>query len=299
MSKKTLTILGGGRGLSIVLEGVKNFKNLNIIVGVADSGGSTGKLRKTFNCPAMGDIRRCVSMLGDTKLKSFLEYRIPKYKDCVGNLIIASLTKLYSFEVAIKVYQKLAKASPKHNIIPVSLDNFNIQAEYKNGTITKKETEFNKEEKINKVWLSPIPKPNSIAIKAIKNSEWIIISPGSFYTSIISNLLVPGISDEINKKKIIWIANLMQQKGETVDMFLQEHYNNLIKYIKHIDVAIINIENPDKEFLKKNYKDYLMPLLHFEDKNVPTIIEDKLIKYKNTTIIHNSGKVYNIIKNLI
>jgi uncharacterized cofD-like protein len=300
MKKTKLCLLGGGHGLSTVLLAMKEYSYLSAIVAVTDSGGSTGKIRNKFDCPAIGDIRRCLNSLADKQLKDIFERRIKDYGDCVGNLIIASLIKLYDFPTAIKIMHKLLGLSDNHRVLPVSLDNFDICGEYKNNKIIKKETDFNNIEKIEKVWLEPVPSANPEALESIIDADYIIIAPGSFFTSILANFLVPEICKEINKKKIIWIANAMQQFGETVGMDINDHANHLLKYINHIDFAIVNNIKPDEEILSKHYESYLMPLYGLNNNfNIENIVETDMIKYNENGIVHSPFKINKALRKII
>lgn len=299
MNKNKICILGGGHGLSTVLYTLKKYIHLSAIVAVTDTGGSTGNIRTKFECPAIGDIRRCLNSLGNEKLKDVFERRIKDYGDCVGNLIIASLIKLYDFETAVKIMHKLLGLKETHKIIPVSFDNFDICGTYRNNKAIKKETDFIEAEKVEEVWLHPIPKANPEAISAIIEANIIIIAPGSFFTSILANLLVPEITKEINKKKIIWITNIMQQLGETVGMDTTAHLDYLLKYINHIDYIIMNSEKPKDEMLK-DYPGYLMPLLEIQKRdNVKKIIKDDIIRYINGGVVHSPFKLLQILKGII
>ena len=301
MNKNKICLIGGGHGLSGILGGMKEYSYLSAVVDVTDAGGSTGKLRNKFNCPAMGDIRICLDSLGDAKLKDIFERRIKDYGDCIGNLIIASLIKLYDFDTAIKIMHKLLGLKDTHRIIPISLDIFDVQGEYRSGKIVKKENEFIEEDKIEKVWIEPKGKVNPEAIQAIKECDYVIVAPGSFYTSILINFLLPEISEEVNKKKIIWIVNTMQQKGETIGMDANEHAAVLLRYLDHIDYVLVNNTKPLESELKiANYEGYLMPLLHL-DKNdkIKHIIEKDLIKYNALGVVHSPNKVKRILREII
>jgi uncharacterized cofD-like protein len=299
MKKTKLCLCGGGHGLSRILYGLKEFKYLSAIVTVADRGGSTGKLRAKFDCPAMGDIRLCLDSLGDKYLKGIFETRTKGYEDCIGNLIIASLIKLYNFEEAIAIMHKMLGLSETHKIIPVSLDNYEICGKYINNKEIRKETEFILEEKIENTWLSPKPIPNPEALKAINESDFVIISSGSFFTSILSNLLVPQIAEAINKKTIIWIVNLMQEKGETIGMDADAHAEFILKYINHIDYALVNTSKPSDDILKQHYESYLMPLTYISDDKVKHIVYGDYMKYTNSEVIHNSYKITKALKSII
>lgn len=299
MKKIKLSLIGGGHGLSTILYSVKDFSYLSAIVAVTDTGGSTGKIRVKFDCPAIGDIRKCIDVLGNVQLKDIFERRIRDYGDCVGNLLIASLIKLYDFDTAIKIMQKLLGLKETHRILPVSLDSFDINGTYRNKKIITKETDFDEEEKIDKVWLNPIPKPNPEALEAIKNSDYVIIVPGSFFTSILATLLVPQIAEEINQKKVIWFVNVIQQYGETIGMDGESHADYLLQFINHIDFAIVNNTRPSEEVLKK-YESYLMPIIHLAKRdNIANIIETDLIKYNERGAVHSPQKVFKVLRKIL
>lgn len=302
---RIICLIGGGHGVSNILRGMKKFDNLRIISAVTDRGGSTGKLRAKMNVPAMGDLRLIMTTLGDEKLRDIFETRIPQYKDCVGNLIFSSLIKLYSFDEAVKIVHGMLGVSENHRVIPVSLDNFDLYAEYVDGKKAKNETEFIHTERIEKVWIESNIKPNPGAITAIKESSIVIISPGSFYTSIIANLLIPDIAKEISRKTVIWIPNLIQQQGETIGLDLEDHFNILSKYLR-IDTVIANNAKPDIDILKENYEGYLMPILVTEgfrkrlSDNKINLIESDLIDDNNEdSITHDYNQVYEIVKGIL
>ena len=295
MINKKFAILGGGHGLSNVLQALKFEKNIKAIVSTANSGGSTGKLRKTFNCPAMGDIRKCLSTLSDSPMVDLFEKRTDN-NDCIGNLIIGGLAKLYYFDYAIKKAHKILEIPETKKVIPISLDNYDIQSKYQNGKICKNEVEFNQIDKIEKIWLNPIPKANPEALQALKEADYVILAPGSFYTSVLVNLEIPEIKNILKFKPVIWIANLMQEKYETLNYTLLDLYNLLLTYC-HIDVVIMNNRIPTKNMLL-NYKDYLKPLLKLNLKNI-SIIKSPLLKCENKILTHSIKNTYEAIQKAI
>ena len=300
MHKHKFCIIGGGHGLAQILRGLKLFTYLDIICDVTDSGGSTGIIRDKMSLPAMGDMRLVMSTLGDEKLRDIFEYRISKYKDCVGNLLIASLSQLHGFQEAIDITHDLLGLSQDHRVIPVSLDCFDIQGKYIDGVTAKKESELIRNNKIEKVWLNPIPKANPEALKAIDRADYVIIAPGSFFSSIMANILVPHVADKISKKKVIWICNLLQQEGETIGMDLEEHGNILCDEIDHIDYAIVNTKRPSIEVIKNNYPGFIMSLHSLKQcDNVKHIIEDDILIENEKMVMHSAEKIHEIIRKII
>lgn len=289
-----LVLLGGGHGLSNILSALKNSSNIKAIVNCADSGSSTGKLRDIFNIPAMGDIRKCLSILSNSPIAEAFEMRT-KDNDCIGNLIISSLAELYDFKYAVNQCHNILGIKNNKKIIPISLDNYNIQGKYKSGKICKCESDFNSIERIEESWLRPNPTPNEEALQAIKEADYVILAPGSFYTSILVNLKITEISKLLKFKPVIWIANLMQEKYETKDYNLLDLYNILSIYT-HIDIAIINNRIPTKSMLK-NYENYLKPLTNLK-LDIP-IIRESLLICKDNILIHNKRNTYKAIQEAI
>lgn len=300
MHKHRFCVIGGGHGLAQILKGLKLFTYLDIICDVTDSGGSTGTIREKMTLPAMGDMRLVMSTLADDKIKEILEYRISKYKDCVGNLLIASLSQLHGFQEAIDIVHDMLGLSENHRILPVSLDCFDIQGRYIDGSTAKKESELIQNNKLEKVWLNPIPKANPEALKAIDRSDYVIIAPGSFYSSIMANILVPHVADKISKKKIIWICNLLQQEGETIGMDLEEHCHVLCRELDHIDYAVVNTKKPSIEVIKNNYPGFIMSLHHLKScEKINHIIEDDILIENEKMVMHSPEKIHDIIRKIL
>ncbi|HDN86341.1 MAG: hypothetical protein DRP68_01160 [Candidatus Omnitrophota bacterium] len=231
--------IGGGTGLSTILEGLKEYtSNITAIVAVADEGGSSGRLREEFGILPPGDIRNCLVSLAEAPqlMRDLFQYRFEEGKGIkghsFGNLFITALTEVTgSFEEAIEESSKVLAIKGK--VIPSSLDRIRLKAQYLDGSTKEGEDKIPKEEKpIKRVWIIPEDaKPNPQAIEAIKQAEIIILGPGSLFTSILPNLLIKEITQAICSRKDalkLYICNVMTQHGETDGFTTYDHWEKLI-----------------------------------------------------------------------
>ncbi|MCF8002195.1 MAG: YvcK family protein [Halanaerobiales bacterium] len=258
-----IVALGGGTGLSNLLRGLKEFSsNITALVTVADDGGSSGKLRNELDILPPGDIRNCIVALADkeTLMEDLFQYRFHKEGDLrghsFGNLFIAAMTEvLGDFEESVEESSKVLAIRGK--VIPSTNEKVNLGAVYEDGSEIIGESEipnFNK--KIKKVFL----KPGDVEItektkNAILEAEYILVGPGSLYTSLIPNLLVKNMSETIEKSsaKKVFINNIMTQPGETTDHSASDHLKAINQHIgKNLfEYIVINKNGSNKKLLKK------------------------------------------------
>lgn len=257
-----IVVIGGGTGLSVLLRGLKeNTSNLTAIVSVTDDGGSSGRLRGEFGILPPGDLRNCLVALADTEpaMESLFNYRFNKGEMSghnLGNLLITAMAELSgSFETAIHEVSKVLAI--RGRVLPSTLNNIALAAELQDSTIIKGESNISHVDKpIKRVFTIPQnPKPLQEAVEAILEAEAIILGPGSLYTSVIPNLLVPGIVEAIEKSSAIkmYVCNIMTQPGETQNYTASDHLRtiyahsveNLVQYI------IVNNEKIPADILEK------------------------------------------------
>lgn len=254
---KKIVVIGGGTGLSSLLRGLKKHtSNITAIVTVADDGGSSGELRRRIGILPPGDIRSCLAALSnDEELTTQLfQYRFGEEAGLnghsLGNLLITALTELTgSFEEAVAESGRVLAVQGK--VFPSTLHDVRLVAQVQLQDSNKEikvrgESEIpRKGGKIKRVWLEPNnPLAFPPTIQAILNADIIIIGPGSLYTSIIPNLLVPDISEAIRASRGLrfLICNVATQPGETEGYTCGDH----IKAIEQIlgrgifDVVICN-----------------------------------------------------------
>ncbi|MBR3116883.1 MAG: YvcK family protein [Bacilli bacterium] len=300
---KKVTVFGGGTGMSTLLKGLKEFPiDLSAVVSVCDDGRSTGKLRKEFNIPAMGDIRKVIISLAKTEplMESLLEYRFDTCSDLnehtVGNLLLTAGAKVTgNLSDGIKAISKVLNLRGK--VIPFSEEDITLVGEMEDGSQVVGESEITESPlKIKKVFYKEEPNVCSEVLDTIKESDLIVFSMGSLYTSIIPNLLSKDVIDEIDKSnaKLMYVCNMMSQPGETDDFKVSDHINTINEYLgkRKIDVVIANNGPIDKEIIEKyatlEQKD---PIYIDEDNINCEILKGNYVDLSDGFIRHNYIKL--------
>lgn len=267
-----IVAIGGGTGMPNVLRGMKDLTgNLSAVVTVSDDGGSSGRLRKDYQILPPGDIRNCIVALADeeTLLGRLFQYRFSKGKELkghnFGNIFITALSHVVGdFPTAVNESSKVLAI--RGQVLPVSLENLQLRAKLKDGRTIKGESNIPKAQgQIDRVYIVPEKcEPYGPAVEAIKNADAIVIGPGSLYTSILPNLLVPGIKEALlNTKSVkIYICNIMTQSGETDDFTVSEHLRAIFKHTGHrvVDYVIANNKMPKDDVLKRYAKEKAFPV---------------------------------------
>jgi len=247
-----MVAIGGGTGLSTLLRGLKEYSNnLTAIVTVADDGGSSGRLRRDFGVLPPGDFRNCLIALADAEplVKRLFQYRFGNGTELeghsFGNLFIVAMSGVTgSFEKAI--HESSQVLAVRGSIVPSTTENLTISAEMDDQTIIHGESSIPKNGgKIKKLYLTPkAPRAYPSSIEAIRKAEVIIIGPGSLYTSILPNLLVPEIGKAIEESKAIkiYVCNVATQKGETDGFSVYDHVKTLRDHTTYnlVDHILIN-----------------------------------------------------------
>lgn len=300
MNKKVV-VLGGGNGMSTLLRGLKQFPlDLTAIVSVCDDGKSTGVLRKEFNTPAVGDIRRVLASLSETEplFEKMLNYRFEtdSYLNghAVGNFLLQAMTDITgSMSDGIQALSKVLNLKGK--VIPLTENgDITLMAKMTNGNIVEGEHNITENEGIiEKVYYKKDPEITEEALDAIKEADLVILSMGSLYTSIIPNLIPQEIKKQLenSKSKIMYICNIMTQPGETDKYKVSDHVNKINDYLgnRNIDVVIANKGKIDTEIIEKyltlEQKDPV--ILDKENLKNIELISDNLIKVEDGTLRHD------------
>ena len=300
---KKVTIFGGGTGMSTLLKGLKEFPlDITSVVSVCDDGKSTGKLRKEFNIPAMGDIRRVMISLSETEplMEKLLNYRFSSNSELnehtVGNLLLTAGTQITgNLSDGIKSISKVLNLKGK--VIPFSEDNIVLSAIMEDGSIVNGEHYITESPlKIKKVYYEKEPEICDEVFDSIDKSDLIILSMGSLYTSIIPNLLSKKIIEKLDKAsaKIMYVCNMVTQPGETDDFKVSDHLKVLNSYLgtHKIDIVVANTGSIDKEVAEKystlEQKD---PVL-FDEENIDCdTILNNYVTINDGVIRHNVEKL--------
>ena len=300
---KKVTIFGGGTGMSTLLKGLKEFPlDITSVVSVCDDGKSTGKLRKEFNIPAMGDIRRVMISLSETEplMEKLLNYRFSSNSELnehtVGNLLLTAGTQITgNLSDGIKSIGKVLNLKGK--VIPFSEDNIVLSAIMEDGSIVNGEHYITESPlKIKKVYYEKEPEICDEVFDSIDESDLIILSMGSLYTSIIPNLLSKKIIEKLDKTsaKIMYVCNMVTQPGETDDFKVSDHLKVLNSYLgtHKIDIVVVNTGSIDKEVAEKystlEQKD---PVL-FDEENIDCdTILNNYVTINDGVIRHNVEKL--------
>lgn len=247
-----VVVVGGGTGLSVMLRGLKK-KPLDItaIVTVADDGGSSGILRSEMHIPPPGDIRNVLIALADAEplLAELLQYRFSAGTalagHSLGNLMLAAMKEIAGdFVTGVKELSRVLAV--RGRVLPAADQAVVLKAEMEDGTIVVGESQIPKAGgKIKRVFIEPaFVAPLKEAVEAIHEADVIIAGPGSLYTSIIPNLLVPGIAEAIRKSGAlkIFVCNIMTQPGETDHYTVGDHLRAIYDHArgKLFDVVIVN-----------------------------------------------------------
>jgi len=241
--------------LSVMLRGLKEQPlDLTAIVTVADDGGSSGILRSELDIPPPGDIRNVLIALADVEplLSQMLQYRFTNGKGLaghsLGNLILAAMKDISGdFLTGIRELSRVLAV--RGRVLPTTEQSIVLKAEMEDGTIVTGESKIPKYGgRIKRVFIEPEQAaPLQDAIQAIREAEAIVIGPGSLYTSIMPNLLVPGIVQAIldSDSVKIFVCNIMTQPGETDDYTVGDHLKAIENHVHHrlFDYVIVNNGN--------------------------------------------------------
>ena len=257
MAKKKVVVVGGGTGTVAVLHGLKKYDDLDlsVIVSMTDDGGSNAIVRDQFGYLPLSDLRKSIIALSGTKngvLRDVFTYRFEKGEGLkshtLGNLIMMGLADMTgSEEGAIDAASKLFNVQGK--IIPVTVDDVRLVAEYEDGSKVEGEHHIDEPDKAHEdlrikfFYTAPKAKATKEAVQAIREADYIIAGPGDLYTSTLANIIVNGIPQAIQKSKgkFIFVNNLMTKKGQTHGMKASDLVEEVKNYSgRKPDVVLVN-----------------------------------------------------------
>ena len=263
---RAVVALGGGTGLPVVLQGLKGLaKALTAIVTITDSGRSSGMLRRDLGVLPPGDARNCLVALADTEesgrtLMDLFQYRFTEGRlegMSFGNLFLAALEKTTGgFGRALREASRILAVQGK--VIPPTLSNAHVCARLADGTVVREEVNVRAPGKprIERVFLEPPDVPvNPEAIKEIGRADLVVIGPGSLYTSVIPNLLVPGIAAALRETpaRVVYVCNIVTQAGQTDGYTAEDHVRAVLDHLghDHVDTVLLNCGVPPQPVLER------------------------------------------------
>lgn len=259
-----VVVIGGGTGLSTLLRGLKAFtNNITAIVTVGDDGGSSGRLREELGVLPPGDIRNCITALADEDklVTDLFSYRFESGEGLeghsFGNLFLTAVCSMTKGDIleAVRVAGRVLNSCG--TVLPSTLNSIQLVAELEDGRVIEGESHIGGAGGTIKKLTSvpPDAKATPEAIEAILDAELIILGPGSLYTSIIPNLLIPGITNAIkqSKAKRIYVCNVITQAGETTNYSVCNHLDAVVQHASvkphetsdFIDAILVNDGEPE------------------------------------------------------
>jgi uncharacterized cofD-like protein len=235
-----------------LLRGIKAYTdNITAVVTVADDGGSSGRLRREMGVPPPGDFRNCIVALSDseTLVTDLFQYRFSQGEGLeghnFGNLFIVAMVEVTgSFDKALSEAGKVLAV--RGQIVPATVANVRLSARLSDGRIVTGESNIPLSGAgIEELILDPKrPTAHPKAVEAILDADIVVMGPGSLFTSILPNLMVPGITNAINKSQApkVYICNVATQEGETDDFSVADHLDALQRHTheKITDFVIAN-----------------------------------------------------------
>lgn len=314
-----VVVIGGGTGLPVVLNALKE-KNADItaIVTVSDDGGSSGSIRNFINVVPPGDIRNVLVSLSEISQeeKDVFQYRFDSSDSffsghAIGNLIIAALNEMHG-NIFDAVQSLSTMMRVDGHVFPASNEPLTLNAEFVDGSIQDGEKEItDKDKRIKRVWVTDTnskSEPQAVppVLEAIKNADAVVLGPGSLFTSILPNLMIPNLGDAVKKTnaEVIYICNIMTQLGETDHFSDCDHVRVINAHLGgyYINTTLVNGAKIDmSKFNPKDYDAYLEPVKN-DFKGLREqgcrVITDDFIDQHSGLVFHDGKKVAEEIINL-
>jgi uncharacterized cofD-like protein len=280
--------IGGGNGLAALLRGLKSHtSNLTAVVTMADDGGSSGLLRRDMGMPPPGDLRNCLVALADDEsmMSRLFQYRFPEdgglQGHSFGNLFMAALSEVTGdFERAVRESTHVLKV--RGSVFPSTLEDVVLHAQLEDGGHVTGESTITAAERLpRRVWLTPdAPRGVPQAIAAIARADLVVLGPGSLYTSVIPNALVPQVQEALGHTRawVVYVCNVMTEPGETDGYTAADHLDALHRHglTGMIDAILVN-DAPVSGELLASYGRFGAR---------PVVVDDARLKALGVKVVH-------------
>lgn len=331
MNKKRVVAIGGGTGTHTVLRGLKHYQDkidISAVVTMADSGGSTGRLRDEFGCLPVGDVRMALAALAsdidehEELVRKLFLYRFEKGNGLsghnFGNLLLVVLTDILgSEEAAIHTAGRMLQVQGV--VTPVTTKKVNLVATYDDGVVVQGEHDIDEptreraDHSIAGLSVYPSATISESAKGVIAKADLIVLGPGDLYTSVLANCVVGGVAEAVcsSSAKKVYVCNLMTKLGQTSGMGVAEHVSEIKKYLGCVpDYVLVNTGVLPPELVAKYANDKEYPVIfNYEAEDCRVIPADLLATeavqtaqgdvLKRSLIRHDSDKLAGKLVELI
>lgn len=315
--------IGGGTGLSALLAGLKKFMDpppgpskddvyfadLSALVTVTDDGGSSGRLRDEFQMLPPGDIRNCLVSLSadESLLSSLFQYRFEGSGDLAGhnfgNLFLTALTGVTGdFSEAVRAASHVLAI--RGRIFPSTNQSVSLRAELDDGSMVRGETNISgSQQRVRRVHLEPENcRPPEDALEALSQADLVLIGPGSLYTSLVPNLLVPGVTDAIASSgaDVVYLANVMTQRGETIGYTVADHVEALYDHAPGLELSCVlaNSAPVPAETIARYREEGAAPVLHSKQSSLPCALVTEDLLHAGPVLRHDGVKTARALQSI-
>lgn len=305
-----IVVVGGGTGLSTLLRGLKHYSaNITAIVTVADDGGSSGRLRREMGGIPPGDIRNCLTALADEEklLTELFQYRFEAGSGLsghsFGNLFLSAMNEITGdWEQAIAASSQVLAI--RGRVLPSTLSDVKLWATLDDGRYIEGESNITKAGgSIHEIGCIPDNPPAlPQALEAIETADYIIFGPGSLYTSIIPNLLVPEIVEALAARKVprIYICNIMSEPGETQGYTVSKHIEAIDRACGQylFDAVLVQKRLPSEEAIDRYLKEGATPVILDRKAVIDSdrrIVIANVMSESDTTVRHDPKRLAKVL----
>lgn len=314
--RNKIVVIGGGSGTSAAIRGLKSHNtDLTAVVTMFDSGGSTGILRDEFGYPPFGDLRQCLAALspdGDERtdaLNQALGFRFDSDSSLnghsVGNLVLAALTTAYGgLQPALDEISSILRVDGQ--VVPVTLSAAHLCARLLDGQVIRTESAIDlrgaNAPGIDEVFLDKQVTANDRAINALNEADAILLGPGDLYTSVIPNLLVPGIAEAIRESNasVIYACNLMTKAGETDGFGASDFAREIVRYLdgRKLDYLLVNDSKFPTNVLNAYSQEHAEQVVIVNGRALEfasEIVESDFVHIDDLQVRHDSKKLADVV----
>lgn len=320
MRKPKITVIGGGTGIPVILNSLRHEDvDITAIVTVADDGGSSGQLRSVLQLTPPGDLRNVLVAMSDMPkfYEKIFQYRFAEGDGALaghplGNLIISGIAEMQgSTYNAMQILTKFFHVTGK--IYPASENPLTLHAIFKDGHEVVGESHIaDYQGMIDRVYVTNTyneeePTASRKVVQTIMESDMIVLGPGSLFTSILPNLVIPEIRQALldTKAEVAYVCNIMTQRGETEHFTDADHVAVLNRHLglDVIDTVLVNIEKVPQTYMNSNkFDEYLVQVEHdFKNlrKLAKTVISSNFLRLENGGAFHDGKRVVDELMNLV